>query len=85
MCAAMGVNQPDPRCGTPDPTSCDNNGLCNGSGACQLFDVNTVCNTSCDGLLPPTFTATYCDGAGTCGPISTAQACLVCGANGCVL
>jgi hypothetical protein len=84
-CAPMAPNQADSRCGTPVPSSCGHNGLCNSTGACQFFDVNTVCDTACT-LLPAQFTRTYCNGGGMCGPITTSESCvLLCDAGGCVL
>jgi len=50
-----------------DPTTCGNNGLCNGTGGCQDYGASTVCATTCSGDGTQVLTSS-CDGAGNCGP-----------------
>jgi hypothetical protein len=61
------TNQGAPSCGT--------NGRCNGSGGCALYDAGTLCASMCQagGTL---YSTTYCDGLGTCGPLSLLETCL---------
>ncbi len=57
---------PDADCPNDGAASCARNGLCNGSGACQLFAPGTACmGTTC---TAGTQTGHACDGLGTCSP-----------------
>jgi len=72
-------------CATQPADSCGTNGLCDGAGACQLYDDTTVCGAgSCDAASNTFHPEARCDGHGTCagggGAISCAP--FVCEANG---
>ena len=65
---------PTGSCVDQGAASCGQSGRCNGTGGCALYGAATVCATSCgsDGV---TLNATYCDGAGTCGPATSPTTC----------
>lgn len=60
----------DPRnqCDPQAPETCGTTGLCNGLGACKMFDTTTVCdpNPSCDSASAGVIQNKVCDGAGHC-------------------
>ena len=61
---------PATQCMDAGVATCGTNGLCNGSGACQLYANGTVCVTgNCTGsTLTP---ARTCDGAGVCRTVTS--------------
>jgi Carbohydrate binding domain len=69
---------PDNECAQDTASSCGLDGMCNGAGACRKWAAGTICvGQSC---LGSTYTpARTCDGAGTCGTVTTAS----CGAYAC--
>jgi hypothetical protein len=53
---------------TPEAT-CGTDGLCDGSGGCELWNANTVCvDPSCDSATSALTPAAMCDGNGACIP-----------------
>jgi len=75
ICSALPAGAVDQhqQCNDQGAMSCGTNGLCNGTGACQLYPASTVCApAACSGTdLAP---ARVCDGQGTCVP-TVASAC----------
>ncbi len=64
-CTALPYLSLDSACKATDPTTCGNNGLCDGLGSCTLYPENTLCGpSSCSGLIENT--PRTCDGKGTC-------------------
>jgi hypothetical protein len=65
FCHALSAGTPDGRCTTDLPSTCKQDGTCDGAGACHLYSAGTVCEApSCAGAIrtnPKT-----CDGAGSC-------------------
>ncbi len=66
-CAPVAVAAPDPHsiCKKEDPSTCSQDGTCNGLGGCAKFKTGTMCKPSaCSGgeLIP----ASICNGNGTC-------------------
>lgn len=56
---------PDSECFDSAQSSCGTSGVCNGAGACQLWDASTVCvPANCAGSVLSS--ADFCNGAGTC-------------------
>jgi hypothetical protein len=57
-----------------DPSTCGDDGLCNGSGGCELYQPSTVCLNTCasDGS---SLTPTYCDGGGNCNQAGLSTPC----------
>ena len=71
LCRAVtGGTDPDAECAQSAQSTCGTDGMCNGSGACRLWDATTQCaGASCTGS---TFTpARTCNGMGTCQSVST--------------
>ena len=67
---------PDSECAATDPTTCGDDGTCDGAGACRKHDSTAVCGQpSCMGSTA--YLARYCNGQGACSPQMTR----VCGAN----
>jgi hypothetical protein len=58
----------------PDPTTCGNDGLCNGTGGCQDYGPATVCASSCSGDGTQVLTS-VCDGSGNCGTPTVTTTC----------
>lgn len=55
---------PDNNCSADAPTSCQQNGFCDGQGACQVYSAATGCGAStCSGS---TLTGHHCNGFGKC-------------------
>jgi hypothetical protein len=82
-CTALPAHTPDATgtCQNQGAASCGTNGLCNGGGNCEHYDMSTLCGTSC---VSPLFTRLYCDGLGGCNqPQVEACVSLACDANGC--
>ncbi len=72
-------------CATQPAESCGTNGLCDGAGACQLYDDTTVCGAgSCDAASNTFHPEARCDGHGTCAGGGAAISCapFVCKSNG---
>src|SRR5687768_4300220 len=69
---------PTEDCKPEDPTSCGQDGFCNGRGACQMWSPKTTCTVaSClDGVET---SDGYCDGIGKCQTGMIRK----CGPNGC--
>jgi hypothetical protein len=65
FCHALPAGSPDTRCTVDPPTSCHQDGTCDGGGACRLYSAGTVCEVAgCAGQIrnnPKT-----CDGTGAC-------------------
>jgi hypothetical protein len=65
LCHALPAGAADARCATDPPSTCHQDGTCDGGGACRLHPAGTACGVaSCAGQLrnnPRT-----CDGMGTC-------------------
>ncbi len=80
---AVGTD-PDNECATDPVLSCDQNGSCNGAGACQLYVAGTVCvAASCSAGMGQI--ADTCNGTGTCvdqGTVTCSP--YVCGATACL-
>lgn len=57
-------SDPDNDCAADAPTTCKNDGSCDGKGACQRYGLGTVCGaTQCAGAK---LTGRQCDGFGSC-------------------
>jgi hypothetical protein len=57
-------SDPDNDCSADAPTSCKNDGGCDGKGACKKYDSGTACGaTQCSGSQ---LTGRQCDGLGNC-------------------
>jgi hypothetical protein len=82
-CALVPPGGADPAgtCINQGAASCGMNGTCNGAGSCALYDMSTVCATSC---ASPDFTTTYCDGLGGCNQQMLMSCANGCDANGCL-
>ncbi|MDX2024687.1 MAG: hypothetical protein SF187_30875 [Deltaproteobacteria bacterium] len=66
---AAGANPSAEACVASDPRTCGRNGMCNGNGACQLWNKNTMCeDQSCSAAQNTYYAAKMCDGAGSCKP-----------------
>jgi hypothetical protein len=73
-CNNVPVGVPDPRavCRIDAPTSCGQNGKCDGNGGCQLQLPGTTCGpATCTGSILTPMPA--CDGAGNCRPSMTSD------------
>lgn len=83
-CAAVPLGAIDPAgtCKDDGPTSCGNDGTCNGSGACRKYGPTTICAARKCAAGVKTTDAT-CSGTGTCVP-GTQVACApyVCNTEG---
>ncbi len=55
---------PDANCVDDGAASCDQNGLCDGAGACQIYASGTACNTAA--CSNGGITTYACNGSGTC-------------------
>jgi len=77
------TTDPSGACLNQGAASCGTNGRCTMAGACELYDLATVCSKVC---LAPTFTTFFCDGIGGCSvpQIETCTSSLTCDANGCL-
>jgi hypothetical protein len=63
-------------CAKQPASSCGTNGLCDGAGACQLYDDTTVCGeASCDKASNSLSPQARCDGHGACAAGGGAIAC----------
>jgi MYXO-CTERM domain-containing protein len=66
---------PDNNCEPTNPNQCKNNGSCDGSGACQLYEQNTPCGTTtCADKAFGSLSVQKgyaCDGFGQCNPNSS--------------
>jgi len=90
LAAALGActlvpagDDPLGQCATSDPSTCGNDGACDGGGGCRMYASGTVCvQQSCAGstYTPPR----TCNGTGTC-QMTTTQSCgtYVCATNVC--
>jgi hypothetical protein len=85
-CIPVSSGTADPRgvCVAQSQSTCGRDGLCDGAGACRLYEAGTVCAPEqCAGqaYTPPS----TCDGAGRCGPAvaATCPSTDVCRAGGC--
>jgi hypothetical protein len=72
-CSPIATGQPPTpatQCPAASASTCKNDGLCNGAGACEVFAASTICApASCTGS---TFTpARNCDGAGACKTVTS--------------
>ena len=66
-------SDPDAECGADAPSSCGNDGLCDGAGACRKYAKGTVCGlTACAGN---SVRGQICDGLGSCGIDATGTDC----------
>jgi hypothetical protein len=85
-CSAVkpGKNDPLNRCKDQGVASCGNNGLCDGSGACQNYAAGLPCQAGTCDPSKAIFSVPTCNGSGLCGP-SPASACApyTCDAKGC--
>jgi len=89
FCVDSGICEPFPEgtdpndvCGEALPETCDDDGWCNGKGACRKWPGGTICSPkSCTGSTrSPTL---YCDGDGTClQPTESCESLEWVGANG---
>jgi hypothetical protein len=84
-CGAVAAGaDPHDDCAADAPSSCGQDGTCDGSGACAFFAMGTTCAPgSCTGA---TATAdAHCDGHGTClpGATTTCDPAYVCAGNAC--
>jgi hypothetical protein len=62
---AAGKADPHAVCRDRGPATCGQNGLCDGSGACSLYEPTTVCLAgSCDAST--LHLTRHCDGKGAC-------------------
>ncbi len=53
--------------GMPDPSTCGEDGTCDGTGKCALYPLNTTCKpSSCDQGTNVVTPASTCDGNGNC-------------------
>jgi hypothetical protein len=65
--AAAGITDPAKICAVQDRTSCGRNGMCNGTGGCQVWDNKTMCESqSCAANTNTVSLAKMCDGFGVC-------------------
>ena len=66
VCGAIkNGTDPDSECAAQVPSTCGQNGQCNGSGACALYPAGSQCAPgSCSGTTQTG--ASQCDGTGTC-------------------
>ena len=56
-----------PTCGPDAPSTCIRDGLCDGKGACELYQQSTVCKPgSCDATSNKATAPSKCDGVGNC-------------------
>ena len=83
-CTGVPAHAPDPSgmCATQPATSCGTNGRCTMGGACELYDMSTVCDSSCTVAV---LTTTFCDGMGACNQpqITTCPSLLCADATSC--
>ncbi|MCC6217547.1 MAG: hypothetical protein IT376_22000 [Polyangiaceae bacterium] len=73
QCGAVSAgSDPDAECAQASPSTCAQNGACDGSGACQKYSAGTSCGaTTCtagSGGLPDQQSGASCDGFGACLP-----------------
>lgn len=73
---------PDNNCSADASTSCQQDGTCDGQGACQLYGSSTSCGAgnTCSGA---TLLGHHCDGFGTCVEGETSCAPYLCAASAC--
>jgi hypothetical protein len=66
-CSPVGAGSPDPagQCRDEGPTSCRNDGMCDGAGACRRYASGTPCRSASCAAGTRTLVST-CDGAGAC-------------------
>lgn len=77
---AAGDADPTSSCTDKGAALCGTNGRCDGSGACQLYGVSTMCaGPSCPAGGTQLTSARICDGAGHCRTATTSD----CGAYSC--
>jgi hypothetical protein len=70
-CAPVGAGQPDPRggCTAQAPSTCGNDGVCDGAGACRKHAAGTQCaSAACKADGVTLALASSCDGKGACVP-----------------
>ena len=70
-CTPIGRGKPSPAghpgCTADPQTSCMHDGLCDGTGACELWPALTQCKpSSCNSMNQQVTPASTCDGQGTC-------------------
>lgn len=87
-CTTVPAGDDDPRddCKAKNPSTCKENGKCNGNGACQLFGEGTPCSEqSCNATTNMQVYAKQCDGLGTCKKVREDTSCAphTCGGNAC--
>ena len=65
VCGSIKVGtDPDNDCSADAPTTCKNDGACDGKGACKKYELGTACGANqCSGAQ---LTGRQCDGAGNC-------------------
>jgi endo-1,4-beta-xylanase len=65
-------------------TTCDQDGFCNGSGACRLYSAGTSCGSATCSMPSQATAAPTCNGTGTCvTPMATACSPYMCNAGAC--
>jgi len=63
---------PDNDCAADAPSTCGNDGMCDGAGACRKWPTGTQCGSSC---VNGTQTTLGCNGAGSCSQSLSSKSC----------
>jgi hypothetical protein len=73
-CKAIPAGQapsPTSQCATAAASTCGTNGLCDGTGKCQLYGTTTVCGPATCTMGDVATPARTCDGAGNCKTVTS--------------